>query len=111
MSMLPRKARVEFSEPAEQDYIDILDETELEWGWDQRQTYDRAFNSAFDRLAHFPESGRKRDDLTKDLRFIRCQEHLISYRFDRGLVLVSRILHVHQDLVEIDFIGPLTGQD
>ena len=59
-----------------------------------------ALAAACERLADFPQIGRKRDDLRKGLRGFPVGEYLILYRTSQGpfRVEIARILHHRQDL-------------
>ena len=56
---------------------------------------------AGDRLARFPEIGRKRGDLTADLRSWAVGSYVVFYRPTEDGILTIRILHGARDAGEV----------
>lgn len=56
---------------------------------------------AEDRLGDFPELGRPRPELARDLRSWAVGSYVIFYRADPGAVVIIRILHGARDLGEV----------
>ena len=54
--------------------------------------------AAEDRLALFPELGRRRDDLRPGLRMWTVGPYLVLYRIEGGTLFVVRVLHGARDL-------------
>lgn len=50
-----------------------------------------------ERLVQFPDLGERRDDLSKGLRGLSIEQHIIFCRVDDRAITVMRILHVKMD--------------
>jgi toxin ParE1/3/4 len=80
------------SAEAGSDLRSILDRSANVWGHEQRDRSLALLHEAFDRLMHFPEIGRERDDLSPGVRSYRVGEHTIWYRTNHQISVV-RVLH------------------
>ena len=84
---------VELAPLAQQDYEDILTYGTRTWGEQAMLEYEAVLQRSFATLAAFPELGRRRPDLARDLRSHPLGEHVAFYRVTGRTVLVARILH------------------
>jgi len=67
-----------------------------------RATADRylsAFESAFEILERYPESGAVYVGIEPDVRWTRCGSHRIFYRAEEDIVTVVRVLHFARDVM------------
>jgi toxin ParE1/3/4 len=80
------------SAEARRDLRSILERSTATWGSEQQDRYLLLLNEAFDRLLHFPEIGRERDDVSPGVRSYRAGEHIIWYRTNHQISVV-RVLH------------------
>jgi toxin ParE1/3/4 len=79
------------------DLENIRAYTEEHWGEAQWLAYFGDILTAFERIAAFPNSGRRRDAFVPGLRSVPCREHVIFYLPDvNGAVVVQRVLHAAQ---------------
>ena len=96
--MSARRAAVRLTRAALRDVDHILAYTQRTWGIRQRANYRAAIYQALDRLAHFPESGRLRDDRFPGCRSLEVEQHVIYFNQPRpDQIEVIRILHQRQD--------------
>jgi toxin ParE1/3/4 len=63
-------------------------------------------NSMFQRIAQFPQIGRKRDELYPDSRSLAYEQYLIFYRLLNDDIEVLRVVSGYQDLTAL-FDDPL----
>jgi toxin ParE1/3/4 len=93
---VPNRA-VTLSPEARIDFTDILIDTELRWGTNQRDRYAAKLVEAIDVLGEYPAIGRRRAELHPDLRSHPAGEHTLFYRVKESSVEIVRILHQHAD--------------
>lgn len=80
------------------DLEGIRANSEERWGEPQWLANFAEILSAFERIAAFPLSGRRRDAFVPGFRSVPCREHVIFYLADvGGAVVVQRILHAAQN--------------
>lgn len=58
----------------------------------------RSLTQKFERLASFPNMGRRRDDLVVGLRSFPVEDYLILYRPIEGGIEVARVVSGYRDL-------------
>jgi len=97
MSVPNSRLNVDLSPQARQDFSDILLTSRRQWGAAQRSKYKTAIDQALVRLTKYPEIGRERDDLIKDLRALAVEQHIIYYYVRPNVIRVERILHARMD--------------
>jgi toxin ParE1/3/4 len=86
--------RLILSRDAEDDLRSILEYTFAFWGKDHQDKYAELLTGRFEHLLAFPGIGQQREDLAPALHSLVVGEHVILYRFEDELVIISRILHV-----------------
>jgi len=95
--MPPRRLPARLSPRAEEDRDALFDYGIKEWGADQALAYILELLEAVERLADFPELGKRRDDLAEGMRRLRVEEHVAYYVIEPAQIRISRIPHVRQD--------------
>ena len=83
---------------AQQDLSDILLQTEMDWGIQQRSRYRRVIDRALAELLTFPYLGRSRNEISPGLRSFSAGRHLIYYRVSESELNVNRIVHPRMEL-------------
>ena len=91
-----------FSSLAQDDIQAVLQHTYETWGEIKQIEYTAAFNRAFERLLVFPEVGRLRSEIGKDLRSIRVESHVIFYRITGEEVIIERVVHLHFNAMSLE---------
>ena len=96
--MSVRRVEVRLSRAAVRDVDHILAYTQRTCGVCQRAHYRAEIYRALERLSHFPEAGRPRDDRCPGCRSLQVEEHVIYfYQPGPDEIEVIRILHQRQD--------------
>lgn len=95
--MTESNRRIDLASEARRDFRDTLRFSRRQWGEDQRDRYARRLIGAMERLVQFPDLGERRDDLSKGLRGLSIEQHIIFCRVDDRAITVMRILHVKMD--------------
>ncbi|CAK0743441.1 toxin ParE1/3/4 [Gammaproteobacteria bacterium] len=87
--------RLELSEPAQQDFRDILSFTLQTWGEGQLADYKNKLDSALKAIVKHPQIGRTKHGML----VYHIGRHLIFYRIDETTktIFVVRILHERMD--------------
>jgi len=88
---------------AQRDLLGILQYTYDTWGESKQIEYTAALEQSLTRLLIFPDVGRVRGDIRKDLRSLAVERHLVFYRVTEGEVLVERIVHAHMNVTSKEF--------
>lgn len=57
-----------------------------------------AITERFVLLAHFPQMGRRREDLRPGLRSFPVGEYVVLYRIEGSDVLILHVVHGHRDI-------------
>ena len=84
---------------AKSDLRSIAIHTEKKWGREQRYTYIKQFDEAFQLLANKPSIGQSCDYIKKGYRKFPNASHLIFYRsISNTQIEVVRILHKRMDV-------------
>lgn len=84
---------IDLTPNALRDVRDITRVSELEWGKDHALVYLGKISAAFEHIGMFPEIGKRRDDIYRDLRSTTVESHVIFYEIHVGHVLVIRVIH------------------
>lgn len=87
--------RLELTEPAQEDYRDLLSFTLQTWGEEQLAKYKRKINDALQTITDNPRIGHKRHGLM----IYHAGRHKIYYRIETTTIYVLRILHDRMDAV------------
>ncbi len=58
-------------------------------------------DAVFQRIAQFPQIGRKRDELYPDLRSLPYNQYLIFYRLHQDDIEIFRVVSGYQDLTAL----------
>lgn len=85
---------------AESDLIDIWVSIAL----DNRRAADQLledFESRFNQLSDFPESGPLRPDIADDVRTLTCRNYLILYRMTSDRIEIVRVVHGARDITAL----------
>jgi toxin ParE1/3/4 len=84
------RLRIELSEPARQDFRDILNYTLQKWGERQLVLYRDKVKAALRTIAAAP---KRRKENPSGLRLFPVGQHKLFYRIEGGRIFVLRILH------------------
>lgn len=96
--MSAHRPELQLTAQAERDIENILLYSERHWGFDRRETYAKSLSQALDLLRDHPHIGRQHDDLFRDCRSIRVEQHTVYYHQPRPNVIeIVRVLHGRQD--------------
>ena len=82
-----------FSPIAKQDIKEIQLYTLENWGEKQCDKYEAIINDGLNKLAIFPEAGRKLSDTSQEHRAYKIGNHFAIYQIVGNEIRVSRILH------------------
>lgn len=82
---------------ADDDLAGIWDYTDEKWGRTQARTYLTQLENRMTALAHRPEAGRKRYDLTGSPMSYHEERHVIFYHPTKDGIKVLRVLHDAMD--------------
>jgi plasmid stabilization system protein ParE len=93
---VPRRT-VTLARKAQADFAGIMAYTVEQWGAHQRDIYAEKLLAGFDTIAHFPEIGEDRSDITPGVFSHRIEQHVVYYRFSSTRVRVLRLRHVRVD--------------
>ena len=93
-------ARVVVTAPADADTADILNDLVRTAGPGIADKYITRFESLYDRLASYPDSGAKRPRLGRDIRIFAVLPYIVIYRHarDDDVVSIIRIVHGRRDI-------------
>ncbi len=83
---------------AARDMDNIADWTLENWGRAQMESYLRRLYLRMDTLKHNPKIGRERPDISKELRCLTEQSHLIFYVVNPAGVSIIAVLHQSMDV-------------
>lgn len=90
-------AKVEFSNAAEADLVEIDEYSLARYGEDTCEIYMHGFDEAFARLRDYPLAAPIRPELGKGIHCLIHRRHRILYRATASKVLIVRILHHARD--------------
>jgi toxin ParE1/3/4 len=83
---------------AGRDLDNIADWTLESWGQARMESYLRRLYLRMDTLKHNPKIGRERPDISKGLRCLTEQSHLIFYLVDNARISIVAVLHQSMDV-------------
>ena len=88
-------ARVVVSPVAQADTAALIRDLAAKAGWRVSADYVASFETLYDRLAAFPESGAPRFEFGRHVRIGLVSPYVVAYRYvpDSGLVGIIRVLH------------------
>lgn len=86
--------RILVSPRAQNDIVGIAARTMERWGEWQMVKYIDDLHRRFAALAHFPRTGRPRDELARGYRSIVQGSHIVFYRATARDLVIVRVLHV-----------------
>ena len=89
------KRRIELSQPAKEDFPDILAYTLITWGESQLAKYRASINDALHVILHNPSAGRF--SVKPTLKVLAVERHGIFYRTIGDTIYIVRILHERMD--------------
>ena len=104
--------RAKLTGAARRDLLQIRQFTIERWGREQWLRYFAGLSEAFEQIAADPECGRPRDVLSKGLRSLTYETHMIFFgpvRHASGAVVILRVLHQRQNLAALKFFQELEG--
>lgn len=90
--------RLRVSGPARADLAGIGDYTGRVWGIAQKNRYLGAIGDRFRTLLQTPGLGAPRDDISRGLRALVAERHVIFYRETETEVRIVRVLHANMDV-------------
>lgn len=99
-----RKVTFKLTHEAQLDLKNIGQYTEKEWGKVQRNSYLKQLDSAFKRLAKYPQMGTRVDEILLSARSMPEGYHNILYQEQYDFVLIIRVLHGRMNIE--DFFNP-----
>ena len=86
---------------ASQDIEEIADYLATQSSLASAETFLSGIDSALQRIAQFPQIGRKRDELYPDLRSLPYKQYLIFYRLLEDEIEIFRVVSGYQDLAAL----------
>ena len=92
------------SKEAGRDLDEAWDYTAERWSAERADALLDKFQEMFCLLAQFPESGRRRDELSSGLRSLPSLGFVILYRVFEGALEIVRVVHGSRDLEGL-FLG------
>jgi toxin ParE1/3/4 len=98
--MAHKRFSYELSQEADKYLEEIYDYTTEQFGIEQAIKYLLCFETVFENLCNNPESGRKRNEISKGLRSISNESHTIFYRILEDHLRIVRILHGSRDIIK-----------
>ncbi|MBA4162236.1 MAG: plasmid stabilization protein ParE [Novosphingobium sp.] len=90
-------AKVEFSNAAEADLVEIDEFSVVRFGENVAEIYMQGFNAAFERLRDFPLAAPLRSEFGDGFRCFVHRQHRVFYTASGDSVLIVRILHHSRD--------------
>ena len=77
---------------AHQDWSDILQYTEEQWGLRQRDAYDDLIDETLRRIRSYPDIGHRVDGLPDSHREFPMEHHAVRYLRESNRVVILRIV-------------------
>ena len=87
------KLKLVFLPQAREDFVGIMQYTEMHWGRPQRDVYAQLLNRHLLLLREFPESGQLQPALGESIRLKRAGRHLVVYIISADTIFILRIVH------------------
>jgi toxin ParE1/3/4 len=94
--------KIELSNTAETDIMDIASYTRRRYGAEQVKKYTSMLFQQMKLLAQVPQAGHMRTDLPEGYKAKNAGEHIIVYTEQQGTIYVARILHGSMDFENQD---------
>ena len=98
--MSKRNPRYQFTDKAERDLVDIIDNTIQEWGAAQATTYLDGLETRAQLLAENPDLGTARETISRGLLSFPYESHILYYKKHTHGIVIVRVLHQHMDPVK-----------
>lgn len=98
MSSCGRVLKVELSQEADRDLVNILAYGADAFGWDSAEAYVAGFERSLGLLARHPEIGVLHDEFRPPIRSLPHGSHRLFYDVERGRVIILRVLHKSVDV-------------
>lgn len=90
--------RLRLSKEAGRDIDAAWDYTAERWSAERADVLLDRFQERFCLLARFPESGRRRDEISSSLRSVPCSRFVILYQVFEDVLEIVRIVHGSRDI-------------
>ena len=90
--------RVELSEAADADLVEILEYGTDNFGQDRAEAYVASFQTTFDLIYRYPAAGAVHDEVRPPIRSLPHGSHRVFYDVFEAEVIVQRILHKAVDV-------------
>lgn len=97
-SMSSHNRYLEVLPEAEDDIRNILIYTGQQWGTHQLDDYQLKLDAAMQLLVDFPDRGKSRGEISRGLRSLALDSHLIFYRVIGDAIYVLRVVHKKMDI-------------
>jgi len=85
--------KIELSDEAYNDLVNIQNYTFSNYGDQGWKKYENEVLVGFQMIANHPEAGHKRSDIPNNYRAWKIREHIVIYRIDSSIIYVVRVLH------------------
>ena len=96
--------KVELSQEADRDLVNILTYGADAFGWDSAEAYVAGFDRSFALLARHPEIGVLHEEFRPPIRSLPYGSHRLFYDVEPGCIIIRRVLHKSVDVGRwIDF--------
>lgn len=92
--------KLRYSSKAYRDLVGIRQFGILNWGRVQTDAYELKLKKAIKHIGSCPEGVRVRYELEKPVRIFPVGSHLIIYEIQDGLVVIVRVLHGRQNILD-----------
>lgn len=92
--------RVELSEAADLDLVDIYTYTAIKFGQNQADNYLMGIDDMLNALASNPMLGKERNEIVNGLCAIPYEAHIVFYRLMPDRLRVVRVLHASRDFTK-----------
>ncbi len=90
--------KVELSQEADRDIVNILTYGADAYGWDSAEAYVAGFDRSIGLLAPHPEIGVLHDDFRPPIRSLPHGSHRLFYDVEPGRIIIRRVLHKSVDV-------------
>jgi toxin ParE1/3/4 len=90
--------RLELSDEADKDLVDILEYGTANFGWDRAEAYAASFEESFARLIDHPHIGALHPEVCPPIHSWPHGSHRIFYDVEGDRIVVQRILHKSVDV-------------
>lgn len=90
--------KVELSQEADRDIVNILTYGTVTFGWGNAEAYVAGFDRSFALLARHPEIGVLHEESRPPIRSLPHGSHRLFYDVEPGRVIILRVLHKSLDV-------------